>query len=678
VVQTGASDGPPTLEGLNVQFTANFPAGFTYVLVPDPANGQFPIQSVLYANGANFLTNNFWITDRTFIGQGHPPLLETNLHLLVYHTNAGPDSFTLVYSPPTILTETNPPASAVFSLPAVSPQTFGVVWSGASYVGGAPVAYYDIYVSDNGGPFTDWQPQTTATGVLFTGVAGHTYAFYSVATDTAGHREATPVAPQAQTTVLRNTKPPTITLASTVTLTAGQTLSLGVIAIPGNPENTLTFSLGVGAPAGVVVNATSGQITWATSPAFAGTTNCLSVIATDNGQPPLSATGTVAVIVSPVVQRTNTPPSLPTIANRTVSVGSSLVITNQAADTNIPAVTLTYTLLNAPAGAGINPTNGRITWTPAPRQGGTTNLFTEAVTDNGAPPLSAYQSFVVTVPDYLSLSLGGTALLSGHNGAVPLTLLSTEPITNLVFTLQYPQNVLTNWALTNAVAQLATGRVAQLSATQSLVSLASLTGQTYAGTSAVAQLSFTTIANPHSQIVPLQIANAIATTAQGQTVTNINVQTQPLVLIGAEPLLQGGLATNGARLLTLYGKPGSSYMVEWSTNLAKGWQAGWRTPLTNVAQGYAGVGTDGPDEFYRAYEFFANPPILMPALVTPTNLTLLVYGLKGSNYVVTVATNLAKPNNWTPAASFTLTNSYQYLNPGAPTNPAGFFRVERP
>jgi len=89
--------------------------------------------------------------------------------------------------------------------------------------------------------------------------------------------------------------PPTITLASTVTLTAGQTLSLSVTASSGNPQNTLTFSLGAGAPAGVVVNPASGQLTWATSPAFAGTTNYIRVIATDNGQPPLSATGTVAV-----------------------------------------------------------------------------------------------------------------------------------------------------------------------------------------------------------------------------------------------------------------------------------------------------------------------------------------------------------------------------------------------
>ena len=127
IVQSATNSGPVTLNNLQVQLSANFPAGFCYVLVPDPANGQFPLQTVLYSNGTNFLTNNFWVTDRTFIGLGVPPLLQTNLNLFVYHTNAGPDRFTLVYEAATNAPQTNPPVSSVFSLPAESPPMFGVL-----------------------------------------------------------------------------------------------------------------------------------------------------------------------------------------------------------------------------------------------------------------------------------------------------------------------------------------------------------------------------------------------------------------------------------------------------------------------------------------------------------------------------------------------------------------------
>jgi hypothetical protein len=61
-----------------------------------------------------------------------------------------------------------------------------------------------------------------------------------------------------------------------------------------------------------------------------------------------------------------------------------------------PAITLTYSLLNAPAGASIS-ANGIITWTPASGQFPSTNLFTTVVTDNSVPPVSATNSFTVIV-----------------------------------------------------------------------------------------------------------------------------------------------------------------------------------------------------------------------------------------------------------------------------------------
>ena len=35
--------------------------------------------------------------------------------------------------------------------------------------------------------------------------------------------------------------------------------------------------------------------------------------------------------------------------------------------------------------------------------------------------------------------------------------------------------------------------------------------------------------------------------------------------------------------------------------------------------------------FYRAWEFFADPPILEVRSATPTNLSLVIYGLAGTN-----------------------------------------------
>ncbi|MCY2954337.1 MAG: DUF6531 domain-containing protein [Planctomycetota bacterium] len=99
-----------------------------------------------------------------------------------------------------------PPSSHVATLLPQSWTTdFVVSWIGEDDSGGSGVGGYDIYVSDNGGPFTLWMNATTDTSALFTGQPFHTYAFYSVARDNVGHVEAAPAAPDAQTMVSGDT-----------------------------------------------------------------------------------------------------------------------------------------------------------------------------------------------------------------------------------------------------------------------------------------------------------------------------------------------------------------------------------------------------------------------------------------------------------------------------------------
>ncbi len=93
-----------------------------------------------------------------------------------------------------------PPRSSVFSLPSNSPASFTVSWSGQDY-SGTGIASYSIYVSDNGAAFTPLLVNTTQTSVTFTGQDGHSYGFYSVATDNTGNTQATPTSAQATTTV---------------------------------------------------------------------------------------------------------------------------------------------------------------------------------------------------------------------------------------------------------------------------------------------------------------------------------------------------------------------------------------------------------------------------------------------------------------------------------------------
>ena len=158
------------------------------------------------------------------------------------------------------------------------------------------------------------------------------------------------------------------------------------------PPQTLTFSLGTGAPTGASITH-SGVFSWTPTAAQAPSTNTISVIVTDNGPPQMSATNNFKV----VVYRPNTPPVLAAIPNQTVYANTLLTYTVSATDTDQPPQTLTFSLgTGAPTGASITP-GGLFTWTPTAAQAPSTNFITVTVTDNGVPPLSDKNTFDVIV-----------------------------------------------------------------------------------------------------------------------------------------------------------------------------------------------------------------------------------------------------------------------------------------
>ncbi len=101
-----------------------------------------------------------------------------------------------------IVVDAVPPTSHVLALPATETSTvFTVSWVGTDAAGGSGILAYDVYVSNNGGPFTAWLTATPLTSADFVAQIGHSYRFYSVATDNAGNREATPNAAEASAAV---------------------------------------------------------------------------------------------------------------------------------------------------------------------------------------------------------------------------------------------------------------------------------------------------------------------------------------------------------------------------------------------------------------------------------------------------------------------------------------------
>jgi O-glycosyl hydrolase len=116
------------------------------------------------------------------------------------------------------------------------------------------------------------------------------------------------------------------------------------------------------------------------------------------------------------VTNVNEAPSLQPVSDATVGVGVNMSITNNATDPE-PAQILTFSLLAGPGNATLHPSSGIYTWRPLVSQQDQVFPVTVQVTDNGAPPLSATNTFTLTVNPVATPML---SLLSVVDGEVSL------------------------------------------------------------------------------------------------------------------------------------------------------------------------------------------------------------------------------------------------------------------
>jgi hypothetical protein len=240
-------------------------------------------------------------------------------------------------------------------------------------------------------------------------------------------------------TVTEVNSPPVLIVPANQTINELATLSVSASATdPDIPANTLAFSL-VSPPAGMTIFPETGAINWTPSESQGPGIYTITVVVSDNGSPPLSATNSFTVTVNEL----NSPPGLTVPPNQTIDELTTLLVSASATDPDLPANTLTFSLLAPPIGMTINPATGLINWTPNELQGPSTNVITVIVSDNGSPPLAATNAFIVTVnevnsPPSLPAQLDRTAnelstLIVTNKGADP-----DFPLNQLIYALLNP------------------------------------------------------------------------------------------------------------------------------------------------------------------------------------------------------------------------------------------------
>ncbi|HMS55856.1 MAG TPA: Ig-like domain-containing protein [Fimbriimonadaceae bacterium] len=168
---------------------------------------------------------------------------------------------------------------------------------------------------------------------------------------------------------------PELTVDTSHTVDEGQLLTFSASAVDtDDPANTLTYSL-VGEPSGMTINPTTGEVTWTPTEAQGPNSYTFTVKVTDDGTPNLSDEESVTVVVAEVNEAA-------VAEDQTVNTNEDddVDITLVATDTDLPANTLDYIIVDAPLNGSLSGTAPNLTYTPNANWSGT-DTFTFKVND---------------------------------------------------------------------------------------------------------------------------------------------------------------------------------------------------------------------------------------------------------------------------------------------------------
>jgi hypothetical protein len=378
--------------------------------------------------------------------------------------------------------------------------------------------------------------------------------------------------------------------------------------------------------------------------------------------------------ISPIVIGRNSPAQtvqLTGISSGSSAEGQCVVITATSSDPSvIPNPQIQY----------VSPEcTGKLTIVPVSGASGTVEI-TVKVDDGQATNNVVTRSLTVTIGDpSATFELGSAFVMADQTNNVPVVLSTTLGATNVSFKISLVPGVLTNLQLEGFAPEVDSSKSMIISQTPSncQVRLVARAGQTFAESLSLARLAFKGV-GPHSGRTTWNISETAVTFASGSCSAAKTPSSGEVVVIGVEPLVQNFWAPDGQRGMVIYGKPGASYSVEWSTNVSA--TAIWnRLPIrlgfTNCYTRITLPDTELAQIFYRAVEFQANPPVLEIGGNPNGKPALTVFGQPGSSYTVQMSTSL-RSSSWTNVMTIQLTNSFQKVEVPA-AGPVSLFRLRR-
>jgi hypothetical protein len=252
----------------------------------------------------------------------------------------------------------------------------------------------------------------------------------------------------------------------------------------------------------------------------------------------------------------------------------------------------------APAGAVINSITGVLTWNPNLSDANTVNNITVIITDLTNPGASRQTTFSVTVSDFLDLAMASVPVQTGQSASLPIAITSSDGVTNLTFSVNWPGGQLLNPSLTFNP-PIAGGTLLN-QGTNLVIQLWTAGSDVLIGTNQIAQINFQAAAGQPSAFINLPVAIIDSVKSNTSSFANVTTEAGEVVVVGNNSLLRSSVDQNQNRTLNLYTNPGSNYQLQSSTDLSSpaNWQPVQNFQPTNILQTIS-LDSANPVIFYR-------------------------------------------------------------------------------
>jgi hypothetical protein len=380
------------------------------------------------------------------------------------------------------------------------------------------------------------------------------------------------LSPIADLTISENAGPQTVNLSGITSGASNEVQTLTVTASSSNPNLIPNPTVNYTSP-----NATGSLSFTPATNAFGSSVITVSV---DDGQP---TNNSIALSFTVTVNSSTTGPA--TLTNAIVAPNTTFRFLVPAPYTN--GDKFNYSLgSGAPAGINLSTARGLtyLTWTPTTAQALTTNLIQIGINDQSNPSLNTNQTVLITVLDFLGVSLGSTSVSAGQSALIPIYLSSSSGVTNFTFTVDWPATGFTGPTLFVSAPGIGSSSLLNQQ-TNLLINLQTAPGQVLTKSNLVAQISVQTQASQPSAFVSLPVRNISGAKPDGSLYLYTMPNAGQVAIVNSRPLLAPATTTATTRTLTAFGNVGTTYQLQSSSNPSSSvWTPVLTYTQTNTAQ----------------------------------------------------------------------------------------------